>query len=312
MTTGVISIVKGSSRYENIAQALDLIEEQIEFDLRGKHKILIKPNLVSTSNQLAATHVDGVRALLDFLLRFRIKEIIIAEGATIGDTFDGYRNYGYLDLRAEYGVELIDLNQDDYETIEIFDENFDPITVRVSKIALESDYRISISPPKTHDTVVVTLSLKNMALGSILKEDKGKIHQGYKAININIFKIGRLVFPHLAVLDGFEAMEGEGPCAGSKVDLKTAIASTDFLAADAVTTNIMGFNPREVGYLYYCDLAKFGTIDISNVEIRGSNIDDVKKEFKPHSMYEAQKRWMLPLHQKERIMRQISLFLNPK
>jgi len=36
--------------------------------------------------------------------------------------------------------------------------------VHFSKAVVDSDYRISIGPPKTHDMVGVTLSLKNMAM----------------------------------------------------------------------------------------------------------------------------------------------------
>jgi hypothetical protein len=39
--------------------------------------------------------------------------------------------------------------------------------VRFSRVAADSDYRIVVGPPKTHDVVVVTLSIKNLAMGAL-------------------------------------------------------------------------------------------------------------------------------------------------
>ncbi|MFQ5812142.1 MAG: hypothetical protein ACE5I2_02960, partial [Anaerolineae bacterium] len=60
-----VALIKGDDRYENIAQVLTLIEDGV--DLSDKKRILIKPNFVSTRRQLAATHVEAVRAVLDWL-----------------------------------------------------------------------------------------------------------------------------------------------------------------------------------------------------------------------------------------------------
>ncbi|MBU2564932.1 MAG: DUF362 domain-containing protein [Candidatus Thermoplasmatota archaeon] len=285
-----VSVVKGYERYQNIAKCLKLIESEIK--LEGK-KVFIKPNFTSVSNQLAATHVDGVQAVLDFISGFKVKEIVVGEGSGTGDTFKGFRNFGYLKLRKDYNIELIDLNQDSYEKIEILDKNFDPMKIRIAKTPLEFDYRISVCPPKTHDTVILTLGLKNMVVGCIIGEDKKRVHQGYKAINLNLFRLGKILYPHLSVLDGFESMEGNGPVNGEKVELKACIASTNFLAADAVAAKGMGFEPEEIGYLHYCSLGGFGTLDTDKIEIVGKKIENVKKTFKPHQTYKKQRNWRI-------------------
>jgi len=56
----------------------------------------------------------------------------------------------------------------------------------------------------------------------------------------------------LAVIDGHEGMEGNGPVMGTPVASKLAIASTDFIAADRVAVECMGVDPNWVGYLRYC------------------------------------------------------------
>ena len=112
-----VALVKGNDRYDNIARALDLIGDDI--DLSDKKRILIKPNFVSTRRQLAATHVEAVRAVLDWLRPRYDGPITIGEGAAVSDTFDGYRYFGYLDLAEEYNVRFVDLNQDEWAPIQV-------------------------------------------------------------------------------------------------------------------------------------------------------------------------------------------------
>lgn len=57
--------------------------------------------------------------------------------------------------------------------------------------------------------------------------------------------------PDLSVIDGFEGMEHNGPVGGKPVDHKVAVVSTDWLAADRVATELMGFDFNKVGYLSF-------------------------------------------------------------
>jgi len=72
-----VSLVKGSERRQITFQVLKNIEDEVLGSLGGKKKILIKPNFVVTSRQLAATHVDAIRGILDFLRPHYKGQIII-------------------------------------------------------------------------------------------------------------------------------------------------------------------------------------------------------------------------------------------
>ncbi len=285
-----VSIVKGYERRENIRKSLELISDEIRRGI-GNRRVIIKPNLVSTTVALAATHVDQIRGILDFLSGFYKERVIIAEAAA-GDTLEGYRNFGFFELTEEYDVELIDLNREDFEYKTIGDKNNRPIPVRVSSLLLDrKNYLISAAKLKTHDTVVVTLSVKNMAMGAIHVRDKIKVHQGIKEINVNIAEIAELVWPDLAVIDGFEGMEGDGPVFGSPVFVGVAISSTDPLAADRVGCEIMGIDFQKVGYLYYCARKGLGEADLDKIMVTGNNLKGCIKAFRLHSTVEQQYRW---------------------
>jgi hypothetical protein len=113
--TSHVAMVKGNDRRDITGAALKKIEDEVVTSLQGKKRILIKPNFVSTNRPLCATHVDAIRAILDFLTPHFKGQIIIGEStASRAGTLDGYKNYGYLSLQKEYGVKLIDLNAQSY------------------------------------------------------------------------------------------------------------------------------------------------------------------------------------------------------
>jgi len=287
----VVALIRSEGHYEGVREALQLIEDRVAHDIKGKKKVLVKPNFVSTRVQLAATPVEAVRAVLDLVTRYHSGKITVAESPAMSTFQEGLRNFGYLKLRDEYDVEFIDLDEDDSVEVEILNSQLKPISVHVARTVAESDYRVSVTRPKTHDAVIVTLSVKNTAMGSLLNGDKSRMHQGYKAINLNLARVSRLTLPHLGVIDGFVGMEGNGPVSGTPINFGIAAASTSPVALDAVVAEAMGFNPGDVGYLHHLSEWGMGTLDLGEIEIRGAPLEKVKKGFKPHPGYREQLQW---------------------
>jgi len=285
-----ISLVKGDSRYQNISDCLELQRDEIAKQIKGKKRIVIKPNFVSTSKQLAATHVDTIRALLDFLGPLTDEKIIIAENAAIGSTMDGFKNYGYLDLRDEYNIELLDIQEGGFVDREIFAKDSSPLKVGISKTLLSSDFLISCAMLKTHDTVMATFCLKNIAVAAL--QVKSMIHQGYRAVNMSLARLAEIVPPHFCLIDGFMGMEGRGPVNGEPVEMGVALAGFDFLAVDSIGARLMGINPMQIGYLYHCYKKKLGELDLDQIEILGNvSLEEAKRKFKPHPHFQEQLNW---------------------
>jgi len=285
-----IGLTKGENRSRNIDTALRLIENEI--DLEGKQKLFIKVNFVSTRNQLAATHVNAIRPLLKFL-RERYNGTITIGESTLGSADVGYKRFEYLDLIKEFGVELVDLNKGEWELIELYDSALHPMKLHFARQVIDSDYRIVIGPAKTHDTVVVTLSIKNLAMGglSFIHGDKRRMHQGYPAHNLNLYLLAAAYPPHLSIIDGFISMEGNGPVFGDPVEWGVAVASCDPVAADCLAAQLMGFEVSDIGYLWYCNKKRLGIGDMCDMDILGAKPKDCYHRFRPHSTYEEQKHW---------------------
>jgi len=287
-----VALIKGNDRRDIVYQALKKIEGQILASI-GNKKILIKPNFVITSRQLAATHVDAVRAILDFLKPHHKKQIIVGESTISREgTFDGYKNYGYLALQKEHNVKLIDLNKQSWQYRYVFGRGHRPTPIRIISTFLDPDlYIISAAQMKTHDRVVTTLSLKNVLLGAPLndykKNDKWLTHAAYNfsreaVLHYNMFHLAQEIYPDLGVIDGFEAMEGNGPTGGTPVDARVALASTDPLAMDILATKIMGFDPTQIMYMMAMAEAGMGQADMSKIEVLGTPPEQCQYHFKPH------------------------------
>src|ERR1039458_3217134 len=83
-----VALVKGENRISNVKHALELIDADIRRKLAGKKSVVIKPNNVSTNKQLASSHADTLRGIIEYLApRFK-GPIVIAE-ASAGETMEG-------------------------------------------------------------------------------------------------------------------------------------------------------------------------------------------------------------------------------
>ncbi len=111
-----------------------------------------------------------------------------------------------------------------------------------------------------------------------------------KMIHRNIVEFVKRVWPDLVVLDGFVCMEGDGPVDGTAVEMKTAIASADPVKADGVGARLIGFEPEEVGYLYYLqNEVRMGEYSLENLV--GDDLNQIKRKFRRHGTYDIQCQW---------------------
>ena len=287
----IVSLVRCKSHYDCVYKSLEQIINEIAV-IKTKN-FLIKPNFVSVRNRYATTHVDAIKAFIDFVYdNIGSRKIIVAEAPAGGSLEEALDNFGYKILK-EYGVDFIDLNEDDCFEYRVYDKYFRrEVEVRIAKTVLKfKDSMVSICRPKTHDTVVVTLSLKNIAVGIIKREDKWKIHQGYGAINATIARLALDFPPRLAIIDGHIGMEGDGPVYGMPKKWGVGVAGLDGFYVDVLTTWMMGFDPKNVGYLYVLSKMTRHSLDVKSIKVVGAEPEDVKTSFKPHRTFREQLKW---------------------
>jgi uncharacterized protein (DUF362 family) len=274
-----VSLVKSGESYDAVTRALELIKKDVK--VPSNKAVLVKPNMVVPDVELCATPVQAVRATLDFLQQLGVKKFIIGEATARedGDTMGAFRRYGYFPLRDDYDIEFRNLNHDDLVSFEALDQSLKPVRIRLAKTYFNS-YVVSVARMKTHIQVLSTLSIKNIAIGSIFNPDRhslswhkpepGTFSHNPKPINLSIAKLIQAISPELAVIDGVVGMEGDGPIDGTAISSGVALASTDTLALDMVATEVMGFDWRAIGYLWY--LKQMRALSHENIQVLGEDI----------------------------------------
>lgn len=304
-----VALAHGENRRKNIYDALLNLDPQIQAALQRKKYVLIKPNNVSTEIQLASTHVDAISGILDYLApRFRGPAMIAESSA--GDTLVGYDHLGYKPLEKDWKsqrLSLLDLNREaKYQTHTLIDYDLHIVPVRLAARLFDPDaFVICCAVMKTHNAAIASLSVKNMVLGAPLHSvagegywnDKRKYHAGIRQMHYNMLLTAEKLRPNwgLAVIDGFEGMEGNGPNSGTPVPSRVAIASTDYVAADRVALEVMGINANWPGYLVYCGKVGLGQYDLSKIDVVGTPVAAVQKKYRLHMDIDRQLQWMGPM-----------------
>jgi uncharacterized protein (DUF362 family) len=282
-----VGLTRGDASYEAVRAALDLVRQDVR--VPPNRPVLIKPNMVSSRRELAATPVDAVRATMDFLAELGVKRFIVGEAtAGSGDTMGAFQRFGYLSLRDTHDVEFKDLNRDELIDLEVLDAELGPKTIRLARSYVTS-WTVSVARMKTHNAVVVTLSIKNTAIGSIHNPDRHGVSHDPRPMNLSLVRLNQAACPALSVIDGVVGMEGGGPVDGTPIPSGVALAGTDPLAVDLVGTELMGFDPRTVGYLWY--LGRLSGLSRGDIDVRGEDPAACITRYEAHETMARQLGW---------------------
>lgn len=284
-----VGLVKGDESYGAVKDALELIRDDVH--IPPDRPVLVKPNMVSKTLELAATPVGAVHATMDFLASLGVEKFIVGEGTAgeDGDTMGAFERFGYFSLKDHFDVEFRNLNDNEWLYLEALGPSLEPVTIRLGKSYFEH-YLVSVARMKTHLQATVTLSLKNTAIASIHNTDRhsgawhtpapGKFSHDPKPMNLNLARLLLATRADLAVVDGVVGMEGNGPVAGMAISSGVALAGTDPLAVDVVGAEVMGFDPRTVGYLWY--LSQLQGLRHEDIRVVGERVADCVTRYEPY------------------------------
>lgn len=174
-----VALVKSENRRGAVAQALELMRDDVRRVVRGD--VVLKPNFVSHRRSLPSTHPDALSATLDALFAAGAGPVTIAEGAS--DASAGFEGLGHRREVEGRPVEFFDINRDETRWDDLVLEGVDgsPLEARVSRTVARAGCRVSLALMKTHVNVMLTMGLKNM-LSSLHPADRVRMH-GYRGGN---------------------------------------------------------------------------------------------------------------------------------
>ena len=276
-----------------------------------KHRIMLKPNLVSPDPS-STTKPEVIKALA-LLMKNAGKEVCIGEGSAAAAGFnvegeeifrtkkpeilDPMQQYvfdqlGYTKLAESLNIPLINLHSGELVEIEVPD-GFVNDKIMVHKSLTEIDLLCSVPMMKTHVLATVTLGMKNLIglyPGSVYCSVRSCLHDTASekkspGVAFEILDMVRACTPGLVVIDGSTAMEGNGPSSGDLVKTDLIIAGTNPLATDMVAARIMGFDKTEVPTFTLAVKSGMKPSTVEEIEIRGEMLADVQQKFKKPDLY---------------------------
>lgn len=261
---------------EAVFHTLRLLGGIESFAKRGD-SVLIKPNLLSprAPEDAVTTHPEIVRAVIR-LVKKTGAQILVGDSPgtffTSRDVDSVYEKTGIKRITEEEKVELVKLDKSRII-------NGYPI----AEIALNASLIISLPKLKTHAFTVMTGAIKN-TFGLIPGHFKVECHRNKpkpKDFVKTLLDIFEIIKPHLYIMDGIVGMEGDGPAAGDPREIGLTLASSDAVSLDVVVSELVGLPSYKDIVINEARRRGIGQADISNIEILGEAIEDIKiKDFK--------------------------------
>ena len=258
----VVAKVKFIDYEASVAKALDLIKAAGKLPQTGL--VIIKPNLINADPPPITTNVKAVEAAYKYCKSYSKAKIAIGEGCGNGITMDTFKANGYTKLAEKYGIRLIDFNEEKAVVLKRKD-TFQLKQVYIPEIVKDA-FIISLPVLKDHCFTVTTVAMKNMfgiAPAPFYRGswNKSKLHS--PSTHKSVVDICLYKKPDLCIVDASVALAGTH-LSGKCKNLGLILASFDAVAVDAVGSELLGHDPKEIQYLTLAN-SVLGSLD--NIEI---------------------------------------------
>lgn len=225
-------------------------------DLRPGMKVVVKPNLIMRCkpDRAATTHPAMIEAVVRHLQGMGITDIVIADSPgglyTPQVLSAAYELTGYAEVARRCKITCNtacgsrELHVAEGRLCRSFDI-IDPIA--------DADYVINICKLKTHCMTTLSCGIKNL-FGCIPGLLKPQLHYRFpdsaRFVQM-LIDLSLLIRPGLTIVDGIDAMEGDGPTGGMPrhVGITAAARGENFYALDLVMAHLIGLTPKEVPML---------------------------------------------------------------
>jgi uncharacterized protein (DUF362 family) len=296
---------------EDLKVVIDMVDEMfkllggIEKFIKPGETVVLKPNACTyfgsvmqdkesgkeVVNLQAAANTDArvLAAITKLALeKAKAKEVITAETCAF-DYHDRWQAKITLDVSGikaaveAQGGKALDFNDADRVEIDIKQPAFTMDKISVPELLTRKDVAfINVPAMKTHTFETVTLGFKNYQ-GIFKWEDKMIAHDG--KLSLKFVDIARTLPPRLTVITGIWAVQGQGPIPMrghdymTIQDQNTLVAGDNLVATDAVCATIMGYDPKDIRTIRMGAAAGLGPLDMKDIEIVGTPIDNVKRNF---------------------------------
>ena len=250
-----------------------------QFD--GK-RVLLKPNLVEPSREIPhmTTHPAMIVAAGEVFRHWGATVRVGEAPGHVRDTEMALVESGVGEALQDANLVFADLN---YEQVGYRRNRgrYSPLKgIYFPRNVLEADYVVSMPKLKTHHWVGLTCSMKNfygVLPGIKYGWPKNVLH--HNGIPQTVADINATLPSTLAIVDGIECMEGDGPILGSAKHMGLVLVGSNLPAVDATAARIIGLLPERISYLQLV-ADRIGPIADNRILQRGERWQESANAFK--------------------------------
>lgn len=281
MAKKIVSVVRYEEPYESVKKAI--LDCGGLDHLPAKARVFIKPNIVFWTKACTFPKwgvITTSRVIEDVVVLLKehgIDDICIGEGIVVDprDTetpAHAFKTLGYENLNKRYGVKYLNVMERPFRKVDLGDG----ISLKFNEDILDSDFLVDLPVMKAHNQTVVSLGIKNLK-GVIDIASRKQCHcaDPEKDLHFHISKLADPMPPTLTVIDGIYSLERGPGFDGRMRRSNLLVASNDILSADLVGSKILGHDPATVGYLVHAAERAGRSLDLSDIDVVGEQIDDV-------------------------------------
>lgn len=233
-----------------IYDSLRLIQCKLHKKIKN---VVIKPNLCyywdySTGQTTDPKFVAAVVDLIRSQVSSNVNIFVVESDASAMKCRFAFKVLGYEKLAQKYGITLVNLTEDENETVRVVVEgkNF---CFKLPRTIRNADLRVNIPKIKySFGRIKFSCALKNI-FGCNPYPKKFKYHSRLEEVIVALNKIMKF---DLCIVDG-NIVSGDQP---RKLGL--VMASLDPVAIDTVAAEIAGLNPKSIRYLKLAEKAGLG------------------------------------------------------
>lgn len=248
--------------------------------LRGK-RVLLKPNLVEPAKDRPqmTTHPAMIVAAAEVFRGWGASVAVGEAPGHVRDTEMALIESGVGEALADGGLEFADLN---YQAVQWRANRGRRSKLRgfwLPQSVAETDLVVSMPKMKTHHWVGITCSMKNfygVLPGIKYGWPKNVLH--HNGIPETVADINATLPHTLAIVDGIECMEGDGPILGTSKRMGLVLVGTRLASVDATAARIMQLDPTSIDYLRLA-VRRMGPLDDSRIEQRGEAWQELSTPF---------------------------------
>jgi len=236
--------------------------------------VLLKPNVVHPRGpeRAVCTHPAVVQAMAEIAHEAGC-QVLVSDQPTYflaKQPDEALRPTGYFEAVADLPAEVTLLGRDGYEPVEVPSPLRFP-TVHIARLARSVDVIVNLAKCKTHTQTTLTLALKNM-FGVVAPRDRMRVHARgtYEELAAALADCFSALVPQLNVMDAVVGMEGLGPSRGTPKLIGALAASTNAVALDLVTENLVGLGGK-VGLTKAAAQKGLGPARLEDVRLTGAD-----------------------------------------